>query len=936
MSKARIGDNVGWCPSASDVSPYLQFDLEKLYLICGFQVIQGSLTYMSSYRVHVSPEEDYLNSWNIYKPEFYALKYEDMRAYQQARVRKLGRYVRIFPHFKHSSWKNCIRVEIFGQPYIQIYQDVFFIHDVKVRSYKKGRPTKFFGSEITVEEYKHPHRLSRIDGGLTHYTEVVPSRIPWKEELSVDTCVISPNPVKGQKDFLSGRVDKVDEGKNEYDVEYLAKGGFMRARFKREQLQVVYGAWCKVMAMVYLDFNIDQGGLIQGDIVQIDSKASFRNRDPSKGIQPFPLAYRDEVCQVNQEKVVVEKLRRDQDLLYFVDSYRLKMAVFVKYYEDSGYLLLASPSSSMHWKKQLNEVYYNYSCSGIRRCGKNETNCWESRLPFSDVTRWNCSYSTVWGDRYCVDEDECQTGMATCAYRNADCENRSYLRYSCYCPKGTTSHSDRVPCFDEDECNDREDRCGEPESGSCINTFRSYRCECNQGFQIDDSFSCGDIDECQLPTIKGNCTYYNNTFCKNSYGSFECLCKPGYQGEYNNCTDEDECGSGRHNCSSHADCINSVGSYVCKCKLGFTGDGRRQNGCVLRNDTIECVNTSGSSMCACREGFTGDGKRCTNIDECKTSAHDCVKNAICIDRDGSYSCKCRFGFYGNATEKCIDIDECSSSDENKCSNNATCINNNGSYECRCKGGFDGDGFNCQDFDECSSSDENKCSKYATCINTHASYECRCKKGFAGDGINCQDFDECSSSDENKCLKYATCINTHGSYECRCKKGFDGDGFNCQDIDECSSSDENKCLKYATCINNHGSYECLCKKGFDGDGFSCQDIDECSGKKACSSIANARCKNTPGSFRCECNQGFEGGGPNKNCSDIDECSNEDYPCAEQATCVNNEGGFECVCPEGYVGDGKDYCTVNSSPSTKTGYVWISSLAMVILSLFRAMI
>ena len=43
----------------------------------------------------------------------------------------------------------------------------------------------------------------------------------------------------------------------------------------------------------------------------------------------------------------------------------------------------------------------------------------------------------------------------------------------------------------------------------------------------------------------------------------------------------------------------------------------------------------------------------------------------------------------------VDIDECSSSDENICSNNATCINNNGSYECRCKEGFDGDGFNCQ-------------------------------------------------------------------------------------------------------------------------------------------------------------------------------------------------------------------------------------------------
>ena len=41
-----------------------------------------------------------------------------------------------------------------------------------------------------------------------------------------------------------------------------------------------------------------------------------------------------------------------------------------------------------------------------------------------------------------------------------------------------------------------------------------------------------------------------------------------------------------------------------------------------------------------------------------------------------------------------------------------------------------------DIDECSSFDENKCLKYATCINNHGSYECRCKKGFDGDGFKC--------------------------------------------------------------------------------------------------------------------------------------------------------------------------------------------------------
>ena len=78
-------------------------------------------------------------------------------------------------------------------------------------------------------------------------SQVVPSRIPWEGELSVDTCVIAANPVKGRKDFLAGRVHKVYEGKNKYAVKYLASKRavvFKKVVLKREQLQVVYGAWC--------------------------------------------------------------------------------------------------------------------------------------------------------------------------------------------------------------------------------------------------------------------------------------------------------------------------------------------------------------------------------------------------------------------------------------------------------------------------------------------------------------------------------------------------------------------------------------------------------------------------------------------------------------------------------------------------------------------
>ena len=68
-------------------------------------------------------------------------------------------------------------------------------------------------------------------------------------------------------------------------------------------------------------------------------------------------------------------------------------------------------------------------------------------------------------------------------------------------------------------------------------------------------------------------------------------------------------------------------------------------------------------------------------------------------------------------------------------------------------------------------------------------------------------------------------------------------------------------------------------------------------------------------------------------DIDECTAEEFPCAEQANCVNNEGDFECVCPGGYEGHGKDYCSgnyinsiVTASPvavsaiSTRGSQVW----------------
>ena len=77
-----------------------------------------------------------------------------------------------------------------------------------------------------------------------------------------------------------------------------------------------------------------------------------------------------------------------------------------------------------------------------------------------------------------------------------------------------------------------------------------------------------------------------------------------------------------------------------------------------------------------------------------------------------------------------------------------------------------------------------------------------------------------------------------------------------------------------------------------DWKTCQDVDECAEKTLdCPHL----CINTIGSAHCKCHPGFQGL-EGKDCSDIDECSQEDNSgCSHD--CLNTEGSFECQCPDG---------------------------------------
>lgn len=57
----------------------------------------------------------------------------------------------------------------------------------------------------------------------------------------------------------------------------------------------------------------------------------------------------------------------------------------------------------------------------------------------------------------------------------------------------------------------------------CINEIGSFRCECFDGFQLDENELCVDIDECKLGSFR--CP--NKSQCINTAGSYNCICPPG-------------------------------------------------------------------------------------------------------------------------------------------------------------------------------------------------------------------------------------------------------------------------------------------------------------------------------------------------------------------------------------------------------------------------
>lgn len=295
-----------------------------------------------------------------------------------------------------------------------------------------------------------------------------------------------------------------------------------------------------------------------------------------------------------------------------------------------------------------------------------------------------------------------------------------------------------------------------------------------------------------------------------------------------------------------------------------------------------------------------------DVNECLTNP--CGKNTICTDTLGSFTCSCKPDYTGDPMKGCVDIDECTAL-EKPCGKYAICENASPGYNCKCLQGYRAvpdAKIACEQADvEIGCHSNFDCTNNAECVDG----QCFCQEGFEASGTNCVDIDECKRQ-KDICGPRAHCINIQGGYKCECEAGLIGTPPRLPCKEPCVNVE---CGAHAYCQAEDNEAFCICEKGWtflpSDISKGCVDINECDASHGPFGMCgtNALCKNFDGSYECTCPSGFTGDA-NKQCYDIDECSQTINPCGENSVCQNEPGSFKCVCPD-------DLIAVEDSDPTK---------------------
>ncbi|KAM9850537.1 epidermal growth factor-like protein 6 [Aulostomus maculatus] len=248
-------------------------------------------------------------------------------------------------------------------------------------------------------------------------------------------------------------------------------------------------------------------------------------------------------------------------------------------YVSALFLFLYISSDSADANRQYRQVLTGNQ-PGVCRYGRRLECCYGWKKNSKGQCEAQCEHGCKHGE--CVGPNKCKCFLGysgktcsqdlnECGLTPRPCEHRcmnTYGSYKCYCLNGYTLMPDGA-CANSRTCSLAHCQYG------CEEVQGEIRCLCpSAGLQLaQDERTCVDIDECV--TGKNLCPY--NRQCVNTFGSYYCKCQDGYDLKYVNtkydCVDLDECAAGTHKCSHHAICLNTPGSYKCRCKSGFRGNG---------------------------------------------------------------------------------------------------------------------------------------------------------------------------------------------------------------------------------------------------------------------------------------------------------------------------------------------------------------------------
>lgn len=319
----------------------------------------------------------------------------------------------------------------------------------------------------------------------------------------------------------------------------------------------------------------------------------------------------------------------------------------------------------------------------------------------------------------------------------------------------------------------------------CYGALRPTRCAgefpISANFQLTVFFAprLTAVDDCTNGNGNDVCPMSTST-CNDTDASFECACKPGLvpspdevcstripgDAVNNHCTKSCMPNPCLPNpCTGGTCTVNGTG-IACGCPTGTRLNG---TACVSLCNGINCgVGSAGctNGECSCRPGYQPTADKTTCIDRCSVAGAVPCSGPLSVCVAGTCTCS------GRSVLRSGGVCESTACDSSFVCNGGQCVEEeNNRRVCLCPFGTKLDASNtCVDIDECAEGAD-KCVVPARCVNHNgAAYTCSCDKHNMMHGTNLVLVNkfECGKPCPKNCNGAGTC-NTDGT--CNCKAGF---------------------------------------------------------------------------------------------------------------------------------------------------------------------